>query len=272
MPTVVETRFYTTELMATPALAITVTDEATGYPKAYMNNGDLDRFFKFNTFSADRIITFDLGAAYTVDNVFVHVRNFATCFNGSSTIIVQESTNGSTWTSNGGMTAPFTAPGIMSSSLGNSKRYWRIVFGSLLAAPEVAMAALCSQHLIGNAAMMPNNTGKLYRNRRVPTESGRELVTAINSRPQRTLVRRFTSFDTTVHNLVVAAHDGSAGTLRPVIFQENSVSSAGSAGDGELIVCRFMDDELTPQQSAFEYYDLEVAMMELPSIPAGSVL
>lgn len=268
MPVVAETQLLSTALMATPALSITVTNEATGYPKAYVNNNDLDRFFKFTNVSATRYVTFDFGAAVLPELCFLWTRNFAAAY-ATGTIVISYSSNGSTWSGSGDFASITSRAGLVSTGLGQSRRYWRLEFDSLAAVPEIAMIAFCKKHTINQSGELPNADGKLYRNRKIETESGRSLVNAINSRPQRVYRRKFTSIDGTIKDTLVNAFDESGGTLRPVIFLENSVAGAN---DGEPIVCRFTDDLFERPQTSYEFYELEISLMEIPSIPTGFTL
>jgi|CXWL01.1.fsa_nt_gi hypothetical protein len=267
---VVEIKLFTIPSMGIPP-AITVTDSATGYTKEWVNNHDLDRFHKFANTSGTKVMDFDFGSSVFIENAFIWIKNYASM--AGLQLSLYNSTNGSSWTGGGAFSGTYTGrSGHMSDYIGVTKRYFRLqldAFPTVPVVPEIAMVAFCLQRGIINPGELPNSDGKMYRNRVAETTNGRNLSTLINSRAQRIIERKFTFISPTDKDELVAAHDDSNGTLRPLIFMENT---SQGADDGEPIVCRFADDSFQPVQSAFEYYECQFRLIEVPSIPTGATI
>ncbi len=205
---------------------------------------------------------------FDVDGFAVFIRNYQTHFGTDAGLKLEYSVDSTIWVEfadkliesemNNVVGQPLR---IYINSTSQARRYWRFTFHDMNEIVEVGQLFLLRQRSVSLGNAWPEKDRSRYQNR-LTNRRGQSPFTVQGSRRSvRHIPRQWQFITQTQMDALDAALDDCFGSVRPFIFNE----------DTDYRVVLFLQNEIDPNESAYQVYSPRVVMQELPYIEDGQV-
>jgi len=250
------------------ATVLSVTSEATGYPKENVLDNNPDTYWKSTDGSVNQYFDFDLGSAKTVDTVVLWVHNYED-LTSSRVVRLYYSDDEVTYTfESGSPELPDSAGPLRIRTLGTARthRYWRIIIdgdaSSLAEVPEISGVWFGTLWQPTVGSRYPESDAVMAGNGVAISNAGRQFGMAYRSCLQHLYTRSFRVTTDADLAEVQGMFTDSLGRLRPVFLWESSTQT-------DAHMCYLQTDEMNITEIGPDIHDTVLQFLSVPYIGPG---